>query len=185
MRKELLFYTLLIAAVALLIFVQSRYGLGRGNENYTRIIDLEPAGKLHIDLDFPVYVSKGDDARIAIEGPSNIVDAVILVWHDGELTITMKPPDLFSRLTPAFLQTRENISIYLRLPRPSVIEAPCTAHIISAEPIPGLDSCRDATSAQKVTGTRMKTKSLLFSKIVHVLESFGWGDWFHMDFNMK
>jgi hypothetical protein len=140
---------------------------------------------MHIDLNYPVYISQGDDARIAIEGPAGKVEDVLLEWRDGELTLGMKSEGFFARFLAFRTVVEDNISIYIRLPKPSIIDAPCTANIITAEDIPGLDSCQHTASELKASEFLMNQDDHSLSWMIRATQEFNWERVFRMSFNMN
>ncbi len=161
MKKEFVFYLILIFAVGGLISIQSINSRSEESE-YTRVLDLKPFNKMHIDLECPVYIARGDDPQIAIEGPINQVENILLNWKDSELTVAFKRQNFLSRLFGLPGTLDKDVRIYIRIPQPSKIYASCTAHIITTEEIPGLDSC-------KHTASDIKTTEYLFSPNDHPL----------------
>lgn len=161
MKKEFVFYLVLIVAVGGLIYIQSINSRTEYGE-YTRVLDLKPFNKMHIDLDCPVYVARGDEPQIAIEGPKNQVENILLNWEEGELTVSFKRQNFFSGLFGLANTFDENVKVYIRIPQPSKIYASSTAQIITTEEIPGLDS-------GKHTASDINTKEYLFSPNDHPL----------------
>ncbi len=185
MKKELLFYTILVLAVGILIYIQFKYAAST-NPGYTRVIDLKPFNKMYIDLNYPVYVSKGEEARIAIEGPSDRVEDIILKWHGGELTVGMRGQGFLDALFSWFSDVDDDVSIYIRLPQPALIEAPCTVNIITNEDIPGLDSCRHMTERSKFSDHITDVSSgHPFTWIIRVAKEFDWERLFQMHLNLN
>jgi len=161
MKKEIVFYLILIVAVGGLIYIQSNNGKADDGE-YTRVMDLKPFNKMYMNLDCPVYVARGDDPQIAIEGTIDQVKNILLSWQDGELTIGLKRQNLLSRLFGLPATISEDVKIYIRIPQPAKIRASCTAHIITTEEIPGLESCNHPDSV-------FTTSEYLFSPNGHPL----------------
>lgn len=145
MKKEFAFYLILILAVGGLIFIQSNTSRIE-NSNYTRVLDLKLFNRMNINLDCPVYVARGDEPQIAIEGPMKQVQNVLLNWREGELTVAYKKQNFLSELFGLATTFSEDVKIYIRIPQPSKIHASCTAHIITTEEIPGLESCKNTAS---------------------------------------
>jgi hypothetical protein len=157
MKKEFVFYLILIVAVGGLIYIQSNSGKAEDGE-YTRVMDLKPFNRMYMNLDCPVYVARGDDPQIAIEGTIDQVNNIFLSWQDGELTVGLKRQNILSRLFGLPTTINEDVKIYIRIPQPSKIHASSTAHIITTEEIPGLESCNhtasDLTVPEYLFGTK-------------------------------
>jgi len=132
MKKELIFYSILTAVIALLLFFET--DLFQDKTQYiSQIVKVEAFEKLDIDLDCDIFVSLGEEQKIVFEGPANYLSKVKTSLDKGVLKISCKQSGLIAKLFNKETQAPESVKIYIKLTNTCQLIRPKKGNLISNE----------------------------------------------------
>lgn len=132
MKKELIYYSLLIAVIAVLLFFETN--LFNDNTQFiSKVVDVESFEKLDIDLDCNIYVSLGEEQKVVFEGPAKYLDKVQTNLDNGVLKISCSKPGFFAELFDNKSDKTGEVNIYVKLTDADQLIMPKKGNLISNE----------------------------------------------------
>ncbi len=132
MKKEILYYAILIVIISSLLFFET--DLFDGNaQTYSKIIDVETFDKLDIDLACNIYVSIGEEQKIVFEGPKKYIDLVEARLENGILKISAKEAGILRELLGTNKRDAESLNLYINLTDTNQLLTPKKGTLISNE----------------------------------------------------
>lgn len=132
MKKEILFYFILILVISSLLFFETNL-FKSSAENYSKIIEVESFEKLDIDLACNIYVSIGDEQKIVFEGPEKYLNLVETTLENGVLKISARDAGIFSALFGTNNNNDESLNLYIKLTDTNQLLTPKKGNLISGE----------------------------------------------------
>ena len=97
MKKEIIYYSILTLAIALLLVFETNL-FSEESKYVSKVVEVEEFERLDIDLDCDIYVSLGEEQKVVFEGPAAFLDQVETQLVNGVLKITHKQPGLLSKI---------------------------------------------------------------------------------------
>lgn len=132
MKKEILYYSVLLIVISSLLFFET--DLFNGNkQNYSKVIDIESFEKLDIDLACNIYVSIGEEQKVVFEGPEKYVNLIEAKLENGILKISAKEVGIISKLFGTNNQQEESLNLYIKLTDVNQLLTPKKGNLISNE----------------------------------------------------
>lgn len=132
MKKEILFYFILILVISSLLFFETN--LFKSNtQNFSKIIEVESFEKLDIDLACNIYVSIGEEQKIVFEGPKKYLNLVETRLENGVLKISAREAWIFPELFGTNNRNSETLNLYIKLTDTNQLLAPRKGNLISNE----------------------------------------------------
>lgn len=132
MKKEILFYFILILVISSLLFFETNL-FKSSTQNYSKIIEVESFEKLDIDLACNIYVSIGDEQKIVFEGPEKYLNLVETTLENGVLKISARDAGIFSALFGTNNNNDESLNLYIKLTDTNQLLTPKKGNLISGE----------------------------------------------------
>ena len=132
MKKEILYYSILLIIISTLLFFQT--DLFDGNtQKYSKVINIESFDKLDIDLACNIYVSIGEEQKVVFEGPEKYVSLVETKLENGILKISAREAGIFSKLFRTKNHEAESLNLYIKLTDANQLLTPKKGNLISNE----------------------------------------------------
>lgn len=128
MKKELIYYALLALVIIALIAYQVI-----STKNESRIIKVEAFEKIKVEVDCQIFVSRGEEQKVVIEGPAPYLDRIEVQMDHGMLVLSEKEQGLTSQIFGTYGQKQEKISLYLRIRSNDELIVPDKTRLISNE----------------------------------------------------
>ena len=132
MKKEILYYSILLIIISSLLFFETDLFNGSA-QKYSKIIDVESFEKLDIDLACNIYVSIGEEQKIVFEGPKRYLNLVETKLENGVLKISAKETRIFPELFGANNHNAASINLYIKLTDTNQLITPKKGNLISNE----------------------------------------------------
>lgn len=132
MKKEILYYSILLIVISSLLFFETDLFDGRP-QTYSKIIDVEYFDKLDIDLACNIYVSIGEEQKIVFEGPERYINLIETSLENGVLKISAKEVGLLRSLFRANGPNAESLNLYINLTDTNQLLTPKRGNLISNE----------------------------------------------------
>lgn len=158
MKKEILYYSVLLIVISSLLFFETDLFEG-SPRTYSKIIDVEYFDKLDIDLACNIYVSIGDEQKIVFEGPKKYIDLVEATFENGILKISAKEGGLLRELLGTNNPDAESLNLYINLTDTNQLITPKKGTLISNETSLYLEMELD-DSVRRTAGLKMILKIL-------------------------
>ena len=131
MKKEIIYYTVLLFLISGLIFIETNTS-EKGEVNISKVIDVDEFKKLDIDLICNIYVSIGEEQRVVLEGPEQYLNKIETTFEDGILKLTEKTPGLINNLLEKGSKD-QSINLYLKLTSADQLVIPTKGNLITNE----------------------------------------------------
>ncbi len=131
MKKELLYYLILIVIIAGMMLVEANIISGKSLQN-SRVIDEAYFEKLDIDLNCNIYVSIGDEQKVVLGGTEQSLKHIEARLERGTLTLRSKGHSILGSLLEKNA-TGGEINIYLQLTASNQLISPKRGRIITNE----------------------------------------------------
>ena len=130
MKREIVYYIIILFLISGLIFIETNTG-EQDDVNISKVIDVNNFQKLDIDLMCNIYVSIGEEQRVVLEGPEEYLNKVEAQFEDGILRLTKKTSGIFS----GFLgnSNNESVNLYLKLTSADQLIQPTKGKLITNE----------------------------------------------------
>jgi hypothetical protein len=131
MKKEIIYYTVLLFLISGLIFIETNTS-EKGEVNISKVIDVDEFKKLDIDLICNIYVSIGEEQRVVLEGPEQYLNKIETKFEDGILKLTEQTPGLINNLLEKGSKD-QSINLYLQLTSADQLVTPTKGNLITNE----------------------------------------------------
>ncbi|MCK5704658.1 MAG: DUF2807 domain-containing protein [Cyclobacteriaceae bacterium] len=132
MKKEILYYSILLIFISSLLFFETNLFNGNSHK-YSKIIDVKSFEKLDIDLACNIYVSIGEEQKIVFEGPKKYLNLIEAKLENGILKISEKEVGIFAELFGTNNHDAESLNLYIKLTDVNQLLTPKKGNLISNE----------------------------------------------------
>jgi hypothetical protein len=114
MKWELKLYASFGFLIILLLFLQTQY-FRTENKSYSDVNPINSFSHLMLDIECNVFLIKGEDQHILLEGPGSRIKNIITTNNRGCIVVRENGKGWISRLMSLIKSEKEKVNIYITL----------------------------------------------------------------------